>query len=61
MKYSKIRIMDEPSRLEWWKRKLEADKELEVLSVSEILKNKGTERHYRIFIEVARKEDVRNN
>ncbi len=57
MKYSKLRIQDEPARLEWWKRKLEADKDIEIISISEILENKGTDRYFHIFVSVIRTAD----
>ena len=58
MKYSKIRVQDEPARLEWWRRKLQTDKDLVILSMSETMENKGTNRYFHIFADVARSEDM---
>ncbi len=61
MKYSKIRVQDEPARLEWWRRKLMADKDIVILSMSEAMENKGTNRYFHIFADVARTEDMEEN
>ena len=61
MKFSKIRVQDEPARLEWWRRKLLTDKDIVILSMSETMENKGTKRYCHIFADVVRVEDMDTN
>ena len=52
----KIRLQGTVKDIRWFKRLLESHPEIRVLSVSEIFSNKGTNRYFRSYAEVEKKE-----
>lgn len=52
----KIRLMGTKSDIRWFQNFLQIDSDVEVLELSDIYPNKGTDRFYRSYAEVERKE-----
>lgn len=52
----KIRLMGTKSDIRWFQNFLQIDSDIEVLELSDIYPNKGTDRYYRSYAEVERKE-----
>ena len=55
----KIRLQGTVKDIRWFKRLLEKHPEIRVLQVSEIFSNKGTNRYFRSYVEVEKKEEER--
>lgn len=52
----KIRLMGTKSDIRWFQNFLQIDSDIEVLELSDIYPNKGTDRYYRSYAEVERKD-----
>ena len=52
----KIRLMGTKSDIRWFQNFLQIDSDIEVLELSDLYPNKGTDRYYRSYAEVERKE-----
>ena len=52
----KIRLVGTKSDIRWFQNFLQIDSDIEVLELSDIYPNKGTDRYYRSYAEVERKE-----
>ena len=52
----KIRLMGTKSDIRWFQNFLQIDSDVEVLELSDIYPNKGTDRFYRSYAEVERNE-----
>lgn len=52
----KIRLQGTVKDIRWFKRLLEKHPEIQVLQMSEIFSNKGTNRYFRSYAELDRKE-----
>lgn len=55
----KIRLQGTVKDIRWFKHLLERHPEIRVLSASEIFSNKGTNRYFRSYAEVEKKEEER--
>ncbi|MCI8785687.1 MAG: hypothetical protein HFI84_03380 [Eubacterium sp.] len=56
----KIRLMGTKNEIKWFERLLERQPKVAVTEVSEMYRNKGTNRFYRAYVEV-RKANVKEN
>lgn len=45
----KIRLQGTKQDIRWFQKILERDKRIEVLQISDIYENKGTDRYYRVY------------
>ena len=52
----KIRMQGMTSDIEWFQKILEEDKRIRVLGISEPFANKGTNKYFRVYAEVNKKE-----
>ena len=52
----KIRLQGTVKDIHWFKRHMENHPEIRVLHMSEIVSNKGTNRYFRSYIEVEKKD-----
>ena len=52
----KIRMQGMTSDIEWFQKILEEDKRIRVLGISEPCANKGTNKYFRVYAEVNKKE-----
>ena len=52
----KIRLQGTVKDIRWFKRQMEKHPEIQVLHMSEIFSNKGTNRYFRSYIEVEKKD-----
>lgn len=52
----KIRLLGTKSDIRWFQNFLQIDSDIEVLELSDIYPNKGTDRYYRSYAEVERKD-----
>lgn len=57
----KIRLQGTKESLEWFCKFINNRSEIEVLEVSEIFSNKGTNKYYRRYVEIQKMEDVEDN
>lgn len=48
----KIRLQGTTNDIKWFKKILERDKRIEVLSISEAFPNKGTNKYFRVYADV---------
>ena len=55
----KIRLQGTVKDIHWFKRHMEKHPEIRVLHMSEIFSNKGTNRYFRSYIEVEKKDKKR--
>ena len=53
----KIRMQGMTSDIEWFQKILEEDKRIRVLGISEPFANKGTNKYFRVYAEVNKKEN----
>lgn len=56
----KIRLMGTKEDISWYKSLLEENSKLVLLEFSECYSNKGTDRYYRAYVEVIKKEEYNN-
>lgn len=52
----KIRFQGTTRDIKWFRKILERDKRIEVLSVSEPFVNKGTNRYFRVYADIKKKK-----
>lgn len=52
----KIRMQGMTSDIEWFQKILEEDKRIRALGISEPFANKGTNKYFRVYAEVNKKE-----
>ena len=57
----KIRMQGMTSDIEWFQKILEEDKRIRVLGISEPFANKGTNKYFRVYAEVNKKEKFRSD
>ncbi|MCI8409105.1 MAG: hypothetical protein HFJ09_07530 [Lachnospiraceae bacterium] len=48
----KIRLQGTTNDLKWFRKLLERDRRIQVLSISDAYTNKGTNKYYRVYAEV---------
>ena len=48
----KIRLQGTTNDIKWFRKILERDKRIELLSISETFPNKGTKKYFRVYAEV---------
>lgn len=48
----KIRLQGTKNDLKWFRKLLERDRRIQVLEVSDTYANKGTNKYYRVYVEV---------
>ncbi len=48
----KVRLMGTKNDIKWFGRLLQRNPKIEVLEISELYQNKGTDRYYREYVEV---------
>lgn len=48
----KVRFMGTKNDLKWFRKLLERDRRIQVLSISDAYTNKGTNKYYRVYAEV---------
>lgn len=52
----KVRLMGTKNDIKWFEKILERDNRMNVLQISDSYANKGTNRHYRVYVEVEKNE-----
>lgn len=50
----KLRLQGTLEEIEWFKEKINQDKNIRVLEVSELYKNRGISEYYRVYIDAER-------
>lgn len=55
----KLRIMGTPNELRWFEKLMHRHKKVKVLQVSERYSNKGTNKYFRVYMEVEKTEAER--
>lgn len=55
-RFLKLRMQGTKKDLKWFRRVLERSKKVKLLDISEPFANKGTNKYYRVYAEVERKE-----
>jgi len=53
----KVRLMGTPNDIRWFEKLMDRHKKVKVIRTSEKFENKGTNRFYRKYMEVDRKEE----
>lgn len=57
----KVRLMGTPKDIQWFQNLIVANLEIEVLGISDIYTNRGTERFFRAYMEINKPEKEREN
>jgi len=53
----KIRLMGTRNDIKWFKKVLEREKNVRILQVSDPFTNKGTNKYYRVYVEIEREPE----
>lgn len=53
----KVRFMGTKNDLKWFRKLLERDRRIQVVTISDAYTNKGTNKYYRVYAEVRKKEE----
>lgn len=56
----KIRLQGTKNDIKWFKKILDRYPKLEVLEFSDYFENKGTQKYYRVYAEVKKKDNTEN-